>query len=127
VKPDQAGYYSNLGIVLRARGKLDEALDAYRQSIRLDRGNADVHSNMGVLLRAQGKPEAAHRTAMRLAPSHAEACHNLGVLLAASDRVKEAIECYYKTANPVHLCARTRLAAALCMLGEREKAVVLEA
>jgi cytochrome c-type biogenesis protein CcmH/NrfG len=43
VKPDQAGYYSNLGIVLRARGKLDEALDAYRQSIRLDRGNADVH------------------------------------------------------------------------------------
>ena len=76
--------HSNLGIVLQAHGRLDEAIVAYRRAIALDPGHANAHSNLGVLLRATGKPveaEAAYRTAIRLDPDHIDAYTNLGILL----------------------------------------------
>src|SRR5215472_16415266 len=126
--PDQADWYSNLGIVLQADNRLDRAIDAYRRAIAIDPSHANAHSNLGVLLRATGKPveaEAAYRAAIRLKPEHIDAYTNLGILLNGLKRTEEAAACYCKviTLRPKHREARKLLALAHCTLGEIDKAV----
>jgi len=41
-------------LALKAQGKLDEAVAAYREAIRLKPDNAEAHFNLGGVLRAQG-------------------------------------------------------------------------
>jgi predicted TPR repeat methyltransferase len=126
--PDQADWYSNLGIVLQSDQKLDSAICSYRRAIEIDPGHANAHNNLGVLLRATGEPvtaEAAYRTAIRLNPEHIDAYTNLGILLNGLKRTKEAAACYCKaiTLQPKHPEARKLLALAHCTLGEIDEAV----
>ena len=126
--PDQADWYSNLGIVFQSDGRLDTAIDSYRRAIAIDPGHANAHSNLGVLLRATGQPveaEAAYRTAIRLNPEHIDAYTNLGILLNGLKRTEEAAACYCKaiTLRPKHREARKLLALAHCTLGAIDEAV----
>ena len=57
--PDYAEAYSNLGNALRDQGKLDEAIAAYRQAIRIKPDYAEAYSNLGVALYDQGKLDEA--------------------------------------------------------------------
>ncbi len=130
LRPHEADWYSNLGIVCQSRGWLDRAIDAYRQAIVIDPGHANAYCNLGVALRAVGKPaeaESAYRTAIRLDPNHIDAYTNLGILLNGLDRTQEAAECYCKviTLRPKHRDARRRLAAAHCALGQVDEAVTI--
>ena len=126
--PDQADWYSNLGIVYQSDGKLHRAVDAYRRAIAIDPRHANAHSNLGVVLKATGKPaeaEAAYRTAIQLNPDHIDAYTNLGILLNGMNRTEEAAACYCKviTLRPKHREARKLLALAYCTLGEIGDAV----
>jgi predicted TPR repeat methyltransferase len=126
--PDQADWYSNLGIVFQSDGQLEAAIDAYRRAIAMDPGHANAYSNLGVVLRAIGKPseaEAAYRTAIRLNPDHIDAYTNLGILLNGLRRIEEAAACFCKviTLRPKHREARKLLALAHCTLGEVGEAV----
>jgi len=127
VVPDQADWYSNLGIVLQSDDRLDRAIDSYRRAIAIDPSHANAHSNLGVLLRATGQPaeaEASYRTAIRLNPEHIDAYTNLGILLSGLKRTEEAAACYCRviTLRPKHREARKLLALAHCTLGEIGKA-----
>ena len=67
-----------------SQGKLEEAIAAYREAIRLQPDYADAHTNLGIALHAQGKLEeaiAAYRTAIRLQPDDARPTYNLGTAL----------------------------------------------
>jgi Flp pilus assembly protein TadD len=67
-------------LVLAAQGKTDEAVAAYRESIRLNPKSPEAHNNMGILLVKQGKMDiaiAALQTACQLKPDHADALKNL--------------------------------------------------
>jgi predicted TPR repeat methyltransferase len=126
--PDQADWYSNLGIIFQEDGQLEAAIDAYRRAIAIDPSHANAHSNLGVLLRATGKPseaEAAYRTAIQLNPDHIDAYTNLGILLNGLKRAEEAAACFSKviTLRPKHREARKLLALAHCTLGEIDEAV----
>src|SRR6476619_3637072 len=81
--PDQADWYSNLGIVFQSEHRLDSAIDSYRRAIAIDPSHANAHNNLGVLLRATGQPveaEAAYRAAIQLNPEYIDAYTNLGIL-----------------------------------------------
>jgi predicted TPR repeat methyltransferase len=124
----RADWHSNLGIVLRDRLKLDEAVAAFRDAIAIDPHHANAHSNLGVVLRAQGKlaeSEAAYRAAIEVDPEHSDAYANLGILLNSQRRIHEAVLCFCKviTFRPKHPEARRLLALAHCTLGETDKAV----
>ena len=49
---NQASYHSNLGTVLQAQGKLDEAAACYEQALVLNPNLAEVHVNLGNMLQA---------------------------------------------------------------------------
>ena len=64
-----------------SQGKLDEAIAAYREAIRLKPDYAEAHSNLGIALAGQGKLDEAiaeYREAIRLKPDYAAAHNNLG-------------------------------------------------
>jgi predicted TPR repeat methyltransferase len=130
LRPVEAGWHNNLGIVLQGRGDLDGAIAAYERATGLDPRHANAINNRGVLLKAKGDlegAEAAYRSALEADPAHVDACHNLAMLLSATRRVPEAVKYYCRalTLRPGHGDARRLLALAYCVIGEREKAVLL--
>ena len=61
LEPGIADWHSNLGVVLKAEGRLDEAEAAYRRAIALDADHANAHHNLGVLLASMGREREAVR------------------------------------------------------------------
>ncbi|MDH4222151.1 MAG: tetratricopeptide repeat protein, partial [candidate division Zixibacteria bacterium] len=89
-----------LGNSFYYRKNLEEGIDCYNKSIKLNPDDADAHNNLGNLLKALKKfPEAEkeYRTAIKLNPDYAEAHNNLGVLLYDLKKFPEA-EKEYRTA-----------------------------
>ena len=77
----------NLGYALAQRGRTAEAIDHYRQALRLKPDEAKTHDNLGLLLAEQGQTAAAiaHlREALRLKPDFPGALNNLAWILAAN-------------------------------------------
>ena len=90
-------YFSNLGNALKEQGKLDEAIAAYRQAIRVKPDFADAHSNLGLALQEQGKLDeaiAAYRQAIGIKPDLAEAHSNLGNALKEQGKLDEAVTAF---------------------------------
>lgn len=90
-------YHCNLGAALRALGRLDEAVDCFREALRLDPGFAGAQYNLGMTRDSQGNRAAAiehFREAIRLNPQFADAYNNLGIALTSSGECDEAISCF---------------------------------
>lgn len=115
-RPDEAaGYYrtafavrpgpvvcNNLGYALKAAGRLDEAISAYEQAIRLDPKYALAHMNLGVAFKAKGQMDQAidcYRRALEANPSFAQAHNNLANALNARGDSAGAVEHYEQAAR----------------------------
>ncbi|MBI4938222.1 MAG: tetratricopeptide repeat protein, partial [Nitrosomonadales bacterium] len=85
LKPDYAEAHVNLGNVLQAQGKLDEAVESYRRALQSNPALADAHVNLGNALSEQGRlaeAVASYREALALKPNLTEALSNLLYLYA---------------------------------------------
>lgn len=79
---------NNLGNVLLAKGKTEEAINQFQEALRLKPDEAMTHFDYGNALKTQGKLDQAareYREAVRLHPAYAEAHNNLGVTEGATD------------------------------------------
>jgi tetratricopeptide (TPR) repeat protein len=79
------------------KGEREEAIQEYREAIRLDPKNAKAHYNLGFALAVKGEREEAiqeYREAIRSDPKDAKAHYNLGVALQAKGQLNEAIKEY---------------------------------
>jgi tetratricopeptide (TPR) repeat protein len=97
VRPQSLGVHNNLGLALKAQGKLAEAEAAFRKAIAVRPDYAEAHTNLGNALGARGKPaeaEAACRKAIALRPDDPEAHYNLGKALGAQGKPAEAEAAY---------------------------------
>lgn len=115
----------NFGNALEKVGRSDEAIDHYKEALRINPNDADVHNNFGNILLREGKFDEAithFQKALEARPNYAEAYSNLGMALGRLGRVSEAIEQYRHSvqANPEYATGHFNLAIALNRLGKTD-------
>jgi tetratricopeptide (TPR) repeat protein len=118
---------TNLGNVLRARGRLDEAVSCHRRAIALKSDYAEAHNNLGSALRDSKRPDqavASYRQAISIKPDFAMAHMNLGDTLLALGRLDEAARSYRRVLQfrPDSVEAHNNLGNALRDSGRLEEA-----
>ena len=93
--PDSASDHALKGMALEWLGKHEEALAAYKSSLRLEGGSwrtwfrrAWIHGKLG----QAAEEEESYREALRRNPRYASAWGNLGTLLSDQDKHAEALE-----------------------------------
>ncbi|HVV70399.1 MAG TPA: tetratricopeptide repeat protein, partial [Verrucomicrobiae bacterium] len=87
--------YNNLGFYLEGRGKVDEAMEDYREALRINPRYEDALNNLGYALAGRKRPAEAiplYEAALRIRPNHVEVHNNLGNALSEVGRVQEAMD-----------------------------------
>ena len=127
LNPD-AETYNNLGGALLLKHKPREALEKYREALRLDPEYAEAHVNIGLLLRTLDRSDEAlqhFRLAAEYAPEYARARIVLANALVALGRGGEALD-HYRAAlksEPDNAETHRNLALALASQRRFEEAV----
>jgi len=122
-----AELHTQVGVGLQTRGRVEEAVEEYREAIRLDPGCADAHRYLGSAYRIQGKPIPAameFECALKFRPDHEGAMADLAVVRYEQGRVVEAVE-WLRTVldlNPDDRQAMINLAVGLRRLNRRVEA-----
>jgi protein O-mannosyl-transferase len=96
---DNSIAHYNFGVLLSGRGRIDDAMDQYREALEIRPNYADAHNNLGIALAGLGQVDEAighYRKAVESNPKHVEARNNLGLALAGRGQVDEAIVHYRK-------------------------------
>ena len=68
---------SNSGLM-----QFDDAIESYKQVLKIKPDYAEAYYNMGVALKSKGNPEAAidsYKQALKIKPNYAEAHNNMGM------------------------------------------------
>jgi len=97
--PNKARPYYNLGLALMSQDKIDEAIEHYTISLKLNPNRSSTHNNLGLALEEQGKTEEAiehYKEAIRIRPDNWRANCNLGLALVAQGQTIEAIGYFEK-------------------------------
>lgn len=95
---DQAPAFNSLGVAQFDRGRIADALAAFRRAVTLDPSYVDAHVNHGHALRATGRLDdavVAYAAAVALRPDYVEALNALAVVQTergAYDSAVEALE-----------------------------------
>ena len=90
--------YNCLGLAFNQDGKVDEAITAFQEAVKINPDCADAHSNLGLVPSAQrpgGRGDCPlYRKALELKPYYKESHINLGNALVQKGRMDEAISEY---------------------------------
>ena len=122
--------YNLLGLILVEQKKIDEAIQCYKNGIKIDPNFAMIYNNLG-LLHFRHKPnidikeiEKYYLKAISLDKELIEAHNNLGSLYNKIDKIEKAIECYKEAINinPKFAFAHHNLGAAYVSLGKFNEA-----
>ncbi len=96
-EPPMAEAWDNLGMVLKSRGAIGEALDCHQKAAEIDPGTGQYWYNLGqthCLLGAPDKGLGAQDTALRTARSYPRARYGRAIALQQLHRLPEAIADY---------------------------------
>jgi protein O-GlcNAc transferase len=118
----------NLGAILLAVGRLDEAAPHYADAVKLKPDFAEAHFELGNILALRGRPaEAAvsYQRAIAHDSRSFQAHSNLGNVLQQQGKLEEAIAQWRQAIaiNPGFVIARMNLALAMKELGKLDEAV----
>ena len=110
--------HARLGLVLSKEGRLDEAINQYREALRLKPDDADAHYDLANALYRKGLGDEAisqYREDLKLSPDDPEGHNNLGAVLFQKGNLNEAITQFQEALRlkPDYANAQKNLAAAL--------------
>jgi Flp pilus assembly protein TadD len=119
---------NNLGVALRRRGLVNEAIEEYQRAIEDYPKYAEAHSNLGTAYWYQGRNEQAleaFQLAAKYAGDDGHIHHRLGVTYLRLGRYQEAIEQLRKALSkePELADARFHLGECYRHLGDEERAI----
>jgi tetratricopeptide (TPR) repeat protein len=120
--------YNDLGVALAHVGRLEEAIPAYEEALRLKPDYAEAQYNLGVALARVGRrPEAIEHweRALQIQPDLADAHNNLAVALMGQGKLREAIGHLEQAVRirPNNPEIRYNLGNALGEMGRRQEAI----
>ena len=123
----RAAWHFNMGIIHMRQGQPAEAIESYRQALRIKPDHAQAHNNLGNALKSQGQPAEAvecYRQALRCDPRNAHAHYNLGNALKDQGQMADAAQCYRQAlaVNPRHAEAHNNLGVILKDQGQPTEA-----
>jgi tetratricopeptide (TPR) repeat protein len=126
--PQAWAAHNNLALALQSAGRLDEAIDHFRQSVTLNPDFAEGHNNLGLALMFQGRLDEAVRAyhgALRIDPDLPGPHFNLGLVRRSQGRLDDAIRHYREVLRhaPGSAETRTNLGEALEARGETAEAL----
>jgi protein O-GlcNAc transferase len=121
--PQDATLHYNLGLALKLKDKLPEAVGEFRKAKELDPNQADVRYTLGVTLWQDGDFPAAEtelRAAVAAKSDYAEAYYTLGTVLRQENKLQEAALALREAIRlqPDFAGAHTTLAAVLRQSGD---------
>jgi predicted TPR repeat methyltransferase len=126
--PGEPTYHSNLGSVLQAMGRLEEAAEAHERAIELSARQLALHCyNHGAALGALGqldRAEVAYRRALEHFPGFVQALDNLGTVLQHQGKLDQAEAAYRRALDlqPDNVFTCRNLGSALCASGRLAEA-----
>ena len=120
--------HSNLGLLRKNQGRIEEAIEHYHQALQINPNAWDVLNDLGVALAARGQFDEAirnYRQALQIDPNRFAVQNNLGHALADEGRFDEAIELYHQALqiNPNYADALNNLGVALTSQGQFDEAI----
>ncbi|WP_333183646.1 tetratricopeptide repeat protein [Microcoleus sp. B3-D7] len=125
---DLAQEQFNCGNVLKAQGRLSEAIAFFKKALVWQPNSIEAATNLAVTLHQTGDlAEAAtyYQRAIEIAPNCAQAHNNLGILLQDQGNIPDAVSCFQKAIalNPIYVKALNNLGATLQQQGELPTAI----
>jgi len=127
-KQGMANINHNIGLAFLEKGKMDEAVKYFNETLRLNPNYSLAYYNMGNISNKLGKlneASANYKKALELNPDLAEAHHNLGLVLRSQGRLDEAIS-HYRQALQLkgdYTQAHNNLGFALWLQGRLDEAI----
>src|SRR6266513_3900238 len=123
-----ATVWNNLGGSLAATGKLEEAIDAFQNALKLDPSMGDAHENLALALARSGRQQESliHLgDAVRLEPENARVHNIYAVMLGAAGRTDEAMQEFQRALRlaPDSAATHINLANLLAKEGRAEDAI----
>ena len=126
IQSDNPLFHSNLGNILRAQGRLDEAVACYLEALKYNPQYVEACFNLATLYRDLDRLHDAiplYQQVTALHPDFAIAWINLATALHSTRELDEAIYCYkrYLELKPEDIHGKTRLADALHERGREQE------
>jgi tetratricopeptide (TPR) repeat protein len=115
-------HWNNLGRAYQQTRQFPEALEAYRNAVRLDEENVDPRYNSTVCLREMGKEQESLRELEMFLldhPDHAGANNDRAIHHETSGEREKAVSSLRRAlqSNPDYLASRLNIIRILCMMG----------
>jgi Flp pilus assembly protein TadD len=128
VRPDFGRARNNLGVALRRRGKVDEAIEMYKMALQKDPKFSEARSNLGAAYYSLGRVDDAIKefeAAAKLGGSNAYYYHHLGIIQFQQGNYEEAMRQFKKAISRDSTLADSRyyLGETYMKLGDRTKAI----
>ena len=128
VQPDFHRARNNLGVALKRRGHMDEAIQQYQMAIDSDPKFAEAYSNLGAAYYALGRTDEAivqFKLAAKASGTNAYYYHHLGVIEYQRGNYKDALGHFKKAVSRDGSLADSRyfMAEAYMKLGDESKAI----
>lgn len=117
----------NLGCVLAEKGRSEDAILQFEESLRIDPGYAKAHNNIGTEMEKLGRTNSAivhFMEALKLRPDYVLAHNNIGVSLTELGMLNEAVA-HFRVAlriQPDYAFAHYNLSVSLMKMGRIDEA-----
>jgi tetratricopeptide (TPR) repeat protein len=127
-KPNHADLHYRLGLLLRNRGQVEDAIAAFEQAVAINPTYMKALIKLGLSLREVDRTDEAikvFRQAVEVKPDYVDLHYQLGLLFAQRHQFELAVEQYELAAagNPHNVSLQANLALALQSLGLIDRAI----